>query len=487
MATLASHLSQSQFTSHPTSHPTWNQPQSGPILGSTLDSTHGRFANTYQTSIATGTGLARPKVPARRPQPLRSMTSAPSGYVSRHGKLHKRSDSGSSLISSASTMAYANKTDAAFKTTASQRIKPYLRKMSMKDDDEEQGRLDLSRPWVGHEAQDEDGPLSGLAIRDFSAPSRSVSEVTFISAGRRTSHKRAASVSSPTSSHFTQRRSSQSVVPPMRTPSNPYTPTSAFSGTFPHSEDEVDESADILADDLHRTSIERWRSRRTTSIGSAPYNMNPSQNYSAASLTKLANVSQSNLSTRSGSSIGTAPEIKIGPLRRDTARSIDLGTTASSRNSIDRAVSFLSRTSEPEDPSSRAANIRALRRAFEEKEAAKERKLEKAEMKRRDTFETKRQKQEEQQRRKSEVSDRLRNRRSANSTPDDNDMNEKVIGTEYSRHAPKHDLGLPITGGENGVEDSETRVKTEVSKTKAAKGVVVRFRAWVRTRLLNCY
>lgn len=156
---------------------------------------------------------------------------------------------------------------------------------------------------------------------------------------------------------------------------------------------------------------------------------------------------------------------------------------------MDRAVSFLSRTSnvEPEDPAARAANIRALRRAFEEKEAAKERKLEKVEMKRRDTVELKRQKKEEKQRRKSSVSDKSRGRRSTNTLPDGSPLSEKAVaGTEYSRYKPVHQLSLPIQGGQGG-ESTETRVKTDVSKTKAAKGVWMRFRAWSKTRMLSCY
>ena len=168
-----------------------------------------------------------------------------------------------------------------------------------------------------------------------------------------------------------------------------------------------------------------------------------------------------------------------------------MGTTTSSRASIDKAVSFLSRASEPEDPAARAANIRALRRAFEEKQAAKERKMEKVEMKRRDTAEMKRMKKEDERRRKSEASEeksRLRKSTSTNMTKQTQTpmFDEKVAGKEYSRQSPVHRLSLPILGGESGAA-AESRTKTDVSKTKAARGVWVRFRAWSKTRMLSCY
>ena len=446
----------------------------------------------------------------KRPLPMRSMTTPSGGpHLAHHGRIHRRSDSGSSLLSASGSIIseYNNRAKAA------ERIKPILRKISLRDDDAEQGRIDLSRPSadddldldMGTETDPVSGLGLGLGIHDF-APinnnSRCVSDVSFMSAVRRrrsTTHRRTTSLSSVTS-HPHPLRSTQSAIQSIRHTSNPYTPPSAFSTTtFPHSEDEIDESADILADDLQRTSVERWSSRRTPSVTSAPYTMtlHLSHTRSATSLSKLPDTSPSNLSTTSVDSNISAQDFKPARSSRNTATSFDLGTSASSRTSFDRAVGFLSRTSEPEEPSARAANIRAARRAFEEREAAKERKMEKTQMKRRDTADMKQARKDEFQRRRSEASDdRVHRRRSTNThstttttTPprEITEPSEKAVaGTEYSRHSPVNRLSLPVQGLESGAS-TETRVKTEVSKTKAAKGVWVRFCAWSKTRMLSCY
>lgn len=376
--------------------------------------------------------------PRTRPPYLRSMTSVPSGYSSRHGKLHKRSDSASVLPSPTSTT-YSDH---------HQKLIPFLRNMSLRDHDGDQGRIDLSRP-------------------SYENPNRrrasNVSDVTFKpAAARRITHRRTASLSSPPSSQPTAMRtssSSQIIQPPIRQISQPYSPPFTFSSH----EDETEESADIVTDHVGRSSIERWRSRRTLSSTSGPY----VHNHSAASLVKAADVSQSNLSERSISSQG-GPEMRAARSRRNTAMSFE---APSSRTSFDRAVSLFSRTtSEPEDPAARAANIRALRRAFEEKEAAKERKLEKMEMKKRDRASTK-------------GSGNTTHRRSE----DMMNYSEKMAGTEYSRHNSTPDISLPIQGRQSGGAGEEYRVKTEVSKTKQAKGFWVRFQAWTKTRLLSCY
>lgn len=457
--------------------------------------------------------------PARPSLNSRSMTSMPPGYVnSRHGKLHRRSGSGSSLLSVTSSLSLATRPDLS-KSSATQRIKPYLRKISLYDDDEEQGRIDLSRPSAEHSdgcayAFGDETTISELDIHEYSAITnqRSVSDVNFIPAVRRSSqHGRATSLSSPLSIHpallhskpsFIQaqamRQTSNSNSHPTSHPtshpnyhptSHPYTPPSAFSTTFPHSEDEREESADILYDDLRRSSVERWRSRRTMSTQSMPYasSIHASMRNSDAELSRLANRSQSNLSTRSDRSATSTVDVKAIPSRRNTTKSFDFGT-GSSRTSIDRAVSFLSRTSvsEPEDPTARADKIKALRRAFDEKEAAKERKLEKLETKRRDTLEMRRAKRDEKHRWRSDAEPRRRKSTRSMNTPDDTpDMDEKVAGPEYSRHSPVHRLSLPVQGSESG--EADIKIHKEVSKTKAAKGVWVRFNAWRKTRMLSCY
>lgn len=408
------------------------------------------------------------------------MTSVPSGYsVTRHGKLHKRNDSGSSFPPPTSRPSAAIKHDSPLepaygatssKTGTTERIKPYLRMMSLRDDDEAQGRLDLSRPSMDSDT------VSGLGIRDFSGSARSVSDVSLLpSVHRRSTHRRATSLSSQLS-----------VV---RSSPRPPTPPSAFStSTFPHADDEVEESTDVLAGELRCTSLDPWRFRRTASTNSAPYGLSTvsSKTHSAGSLTRLTNGSQSNLSTRSTNSIGSTREAQTGHPRGSAAKSLDLGTTTSSRTSFDKAFTRSVRNAEPEDPATRAANIRALRRAFEEKQAAKERKYEKEELKRRDTEETKRAKKEDWQRRKSETIERIRHRRSTSGSLSLGGFNEKAASDQARpNHRQTLSLSLPIQGVLD--EESELRAKTEMSKTKAAKSVWVRFRAWSRTRMLNCY
>lgn len=416
------------------------------------------------------------------------MHSSSSSSVSRHasGKLHKRSDSASSLAANQINARVTSPVQDEYtlgqrqpSLRSSNKIKPYLRKMSLRDDGDDQGRLDLSRPSADNDT------LAGLGIRDFSNGSRSVSDVSFqTTAVRRASstHTRAISGASQMSTASAPLRPTQPFVHPMRQNQRPYTPPSAISyNTIVHPEEEAEESSDIIANEMHLSDTrDSWRQHRSTSTSSVPrlQQADVSYTHSTASLTKLANASQSNVSTKSDKS---AKE-KSGRPRRNTDRSFD-ATSPSSRTSFDKAFSFLSRSTElQEDPAARAASIRAARRAFEEKEAAKDRKLAKEQIKRRDTEEKQRAKKEDKQRRKSETSDR--HRRSRSDSGNTAIINEKVPGKEYSNFAPVHNLSLPVHG--QHVPAAPTRANADLSKTKVAKGGWMRFMAWTRTRLLSC-
>lgn len=362
------------------------------------------------------------------------------------------------------------------KSGPTNKIKPYLRKMSLRDDGEDQGKLDLSQPSAENDA------LAGLGLRDFSNASRSVSDVTFQPAVRRTSstHTRAISGASQMSTVSAPLRPTQPFVHPMR--QRPYTPPSAISYSPTHPEEEAEESTDVVTNEMrHSDTHDSWRQHRSTSTSSYPRRLSTemAHNHSTASLTRLANVSESNVSTKSDKE-------KHGRPRRNTDRSFD-ATSPSSRTSFDKAVSFLSRASEQQEegPASRAASIRAARRAFEEKEAAKDRKLAKEQSKRRDTEEKQRAKKEDKQRRKSEASDRTRHRRSRSDSGNAAVINEKMPGKEYSDFAPVHNRSLPVQG-DFTAPPAPTRANTDLSKTKVAKGGWMRFMAWTRTRLLSC-
>ncbi|KAJ9632098.1 hypothetical protein H2203_000499 [Taxawa tesnikishii (nom. ined.)] len=395
--------------------------------------------------------------------------------TSSHGKLHKRAGSASSVsLTSPSSVPYAlhdafptDTSSSPQKTTSTQKIKPYLRKMSLKDED--QGRLDLSRPAAENEK------LAGLGMNDLGS-SRSASDLAYLASGRRSlNHNRTASVNSQISSQSF--RPTEPFVHPMRQRPRPYTPPS-----YAHSaaDEEGDESTDVVpTEDLYsigRPDLEPWRSRRSMSVSSTPQVMPTplSQSHTADSMTNLtknANASQSNLSIRSAKSAKSSRSNNQSATRGtrsrgNTNRSLDLGTSPSSRTSFDKAFAFLSshtsRTSEGEDAATREAKIRAARRAYEEKEAAKDRKIEKEEAKRRDAEEAKRLRKDERQRRRSEASGGNRKKSLsltagiAGSRPDLNEKGNEaaaadaVAGREYERHAPVHVRSLPVQGRESG-------------------------------------
>ena len=154
-------------------------------------------------------------------------------------------------------------------------------------------------------------------------------------------------------------------------------------------DEEAHESSDIVTDDGILSS-QPFRSRRSESVSSTPH-IQPtplSQSHTAADLCYMprVNTSQSNLSIKSGRS-GKSSRSRLGRRsRRNTERSDD----PPGRPSVDKAFSFASRRSNTEpEPLTRDEKIREKRRQFNEKEASKDRKQHRQEIKRRETDEAK--------------------------------------------------------------------------------------------------
>lgn len=447
--------------------PTTRSPTS-PWKHSNSQSPFGDFQLSYPSN---GYRPSRPAMPSR-------ITSAPS--LPRHAKLHKRNDSASSisLVPQVFTMPSPIQDEFTLgqqpgRRPSANKIKPYLRKMSIRDDDLDQGRLDLSRPSAENES------LAGLGICETThVYARSVSDVSFQPAShRRASHSRATSgPASLAAAAPGPLRPTQPFVHPMRQMPRSFTPPAGLSYDLDSPVDEAEESVGVLTNDPRLSDYDLWKPRRSVSISSGPASTPLSQTYTAGSLTKLTSASQSNLSLRSQQS---CDQLKSGRPRKNTGRSTETPTSPSGRTSIDKAFSFLSRTSvDHDEPVSRAAAIRAARKAFEEKEAAKELKYEQEEIKRKESV----LKKEQRQRRKSEAPNRLS---AASNASNNNSIDEKVVGAEYESHFPAHDLSLPIQGKESIAAPTSSSAP-QPSKTKVAKGGWNRVLAWTRTRLLNC-
>jgi hypothetical protein len=312
---------------------------------------------------------------------------------SHHKKLHKRTSSGNSLPASPSILAgpqsHFTHYDSSTPTSPSNstpKIKPYLRKRPTAKDDQEQGRLDLSKSTL-----ENGGALAGLGIHDFGG-NRSASDVTFSHAGRRTPHMRTTSTGSQMSTASGTYRPGQPFVHPMR-----QTPTqqsrASSTNELSMNDDEARESSDIVTED-ENFQLPNFRTRRSVSISSTPQNQPTplSQSHTAEELGMVPKLttSQTNLSMRSTKSSMS----KHGRARGDTNRSDYFASASpSSRNSFDRAMSYVSgRSAEPKSQDDR---ISSLRQQFNEKEAKKDHKRDQEAVKK-----------QERKRRKSEASER---------------------------------------------------------------------------------
>ncbi|KAJ5681519.1 uncharacterized protein N7477_001459 [Penicillium maclennaniae] len=232
-------------------------------------------------------------------------------------------------------------------------LKPMLRKMSR--DEAPSTSIDLSRSSTEQE---------GLGIymnldRDR-RPSDSLTGVAF----RRTPsgfHNRSTSGTSQFSSGTTSsgsRRGSQYVHPLRPTP-RAYTPPLSQSYQTPENENEQENESP----EVESRTLASLETHRPTRAASGPVPRLSLQIESDVLIQGIPNLSQTNVAGRP--SFGYA---------RDNGSTLDTASPIS-RSSLDFV--FRSRTRTSTDPVSRAAAIQAARQAFEEKEAAKARRLEK--------------------------------------------------------------------------------------------------------------
>lgn len=425
-----------------------------------------------------------------------------------HAKLHKRGGSGSlpgppspfvsghQFTTPYATYEYEETGPTHLASSATTKIKPYLRKMASAKED--QGTIDLDKSIAENER------LAGLGIHHFA--SRSAADVTFGHPNRRQTHARTTSIGSQASNgSSTFRTGGQPFIHPATKVPRPYTPPGASYASSVN-DDEADESNDVVEDEFRPGP--GFRSKRSMSITSSTNPTPLSQSHTASDLgliPKLTNVSQSNLSIMSRAS--STSNQKSRP-RRGTDHS-DLATSPQTmgRPSIDKALSLVSgRRSDP-DTQSRDEAIRNARRKFEEKEAKKDNR----EQKRRESEEAK--KEAARQRKQSNVSERAgmktaapghtssedkipgQKRKGSTATvlsgaPQASQEDTEVPGTLYARsyedYRPAHAATLPRHGDVPGESEKTGRIQYTMTAQEQHNGSWMRFSTWAQTRLLSC-
>ena len=409
---------------------------------------------------------------------MAAVLSANKGGFSTHGKLHKRGGSASSSMKSpplppalehlpseykgSGEFRRAKYTDDQWELSQPKngpnKIKPYLRKLSSKDDT----RIDLSR------TTEENEKIAGLGIGELpmlSGP-KSASDVTFSPVNGRGRHGRATSNGSQFSISSLQKPTAPYAHPMRQTP-RPYTPPIAKSyANSVMTADAVDEPTDLITVDDMRPRFYTESHHRTGSMGSLPANARPLYAHSSTSFTRL-NASQSSIP----SSLPTG-----GRSRGATLQSLEtMNSPSSGRPSLDKAVSFLHKGrshDEHETEAARVASIRALRAAYTEKQEAKDAK-----------YANKQAKKDERKRRKSDAAASTQRVRSQSAT------NEKAgfVGKAYDDYTATHASSLPkITStGEKGRQRASTNTSSASNGNRGAKSNWVRFIAWLKTRFLR--
>lgn len=342
--------------------------------------------------------------------------------------------------------------------SSSHKIKPYIRKLSAKDNS-----LDLSRP-------SENDQLAGLGISDYTQHPLSVSDVNFTSAGAR--GNRHGRTPSNTSQFSTSSSLQRPTVPyTARPPARPYTPP--FSRSTPSSVLGSEAGADdTMTEEEYRLRQHSFDpTRRSGSLSSTPGAVPALRIHTTGSSTHLAgSYSQSSVSL-------TSPTGQSRP-RGDTLQSMNTTTSPSSRTSFDKAFGFIrGGRDSPIDPASRAASIRAAREAFQEKEAAKIRKHDMEAYRQAE----KQYKKAEQQQRKVEMQEKKR----ARSISDSNEKSSRpsIGGRQYSDHRNAYATTLPRPVA--SVPQERRGVGPKVTKSREAKGRWIRFVTWFKTRLLR--
>ncbi|WPH04828.1 Hypothetical protein R9X50_00772500 [Acrodontium crateriforme] len=350
------------------------------------------------------------------------------------------------------------------------RIKPYLRKTSNAKED--QGQLDLSKSVA-------DSYLgAGLGIDEIGI--KPASDGTFAPAGWRGTHTRDNSVGSQISTGSGSFRPTQPFVHPMRLTPRPYTPPfHSYASSF--IDDEANESHDIVIDEDLRPG-NAFRSKRSMSISSFPQPTPLSQSHTAedlGGLPRLNSPSQTNLSiksTRSNKSLRS----KVSRPRGDTLRSYETPNSPSSRTSFDKAISFVSRRSDP-DAQTRDDRIRAARRKFEAKEAEKDRKAHRRQVSggsKASRTQTLTESNTIERIPSRDITNEKTRRKTSKKKPV-----EKFRATSYDETRPAH---LSSILSRQRTDSEKIPHVRERKASVTPQGGWVRFSAWFQTRMLAC-
>ncbi|KAJ5890645.1 uncharacterized protein N7473_006873 [Penicillium subrubescens] len=241
-------------------------------------------------------------------------------------------------------------------------IKPMLRKMSR--DDATSQSIDLSRSSTEQEGL-------GIYLFDRERERRQSESLTGANYRRASSglHNRSTSGASQfsiTTGSSGGKPGSQYVYPLRPTPRS-FTPplSQSYQTSVNESDDPVEESPET---EIQASQVPEPEHHRTTRASSVPM-PRLSLQIDDDSFTRLPGISQTNVSGRP--SFGYS---------RDNGSTVDTASPIS-RPSLDFMFRSRTRTSTSTDPASRAATIQAARQAFQEKEAAKARRLEKQQSK----------------------------------------------------------------------------------------------------------
>ncbi|KAL1612791.1 hypothetical protein SLS60_001020 [Paraconiothyrium brasiliense] len=403
--------------------------------------------------------------------------------ASKHGRLHRRGNSASSMTSPLSPGQFTfsrSETPVTYEkpwtdiaqpmpaaTSHSHKIKPYLRKLSSKDNND----LDLSRPAAENER------LAGLGILEYGGYARTVGDVNFAPVKSR-NHARSTS----NTSQFSTSSSLQRPMPSIRQSPRPYTPPiskSTPASTLLNGDNEPEDN--IMSDEEFRVRQAAYDpARKSGSLSSST----PGQ--AAPGLRIHTTGSSSFLAgSYSQSTVSLTSPVAQSRSRGDTVKSMDT-TSPSSRTSFDKAFGFIrpGRDS-PVDAQSRAASIRAARQAFEEKEAAKERKYDREVHKQAERDTKKQYKKDERERRKSESNEKKRSRSISDATSHERTSRPSVGARQYSDHREAHTSTLPNIVATVDAEKSGYAPTPKVTKSRQAKGRWLRFLIWFKTRFLR--
>ena len=416
-------------------------------------------------------------------------------------------------------------------SVAPSRIKPYLRKLSSKDETSNGSHfkadrsktpggdiaIDLSRPAA------ENRSLTGLGITDYGVEARSVQETSHSALGRQAIHTRSTSnTSSQFSAGSTVARSADCglhrptapYVHPMRQTPRPFTPPipaaiqDSFrdSGSVPitHTGSISDFDGDHFARGLTemdpQTSGSVSSSQTAGMVLSAPSSFFPRAAAATPSThvpTRLhLNTTAPTFSLSQTSFLGSGtPQTRSRGntlLSIDTVTASGTATTPSSRTSLDRALTFIrgrdrdggggasanASPNVPVDPAEkRAAHIRAARQAYRAKEEAKARKAEKTLLK-------KEEKHLKRRLRKEEAEQRSRLRFDANILTDASEkpaMEFNGVHTGGNVGSGRKKLAQGQTGG----PAAGAGFFTSSSSPPRLRSHWLAFITWLRTRLLK--